>query len=135
MPARILIAEEKSVLAAVAQALEGYELLKATTLPEAERLMLEDGIDLFVIGIHLDDSQSMVLVKQIRNKKNHAKTPIVMIRLLPSANAEMLRFTLDYMKTVQGISAYLELENDPRSTQNIRAAVENCLPANLLAKA
>ncbi len=41
----------------------------------------------------------------------------------------MLRQTLDVMRTVQGISDYLELEGDPHAQNKIRTAVSMCLPA------
>jgi response regulator RpfG family c-di-GMP phosphodiesterase len=128
MPARILIAEEESVMGLIVQGLDGYELLQATAFSEAKRLVCEHGISLFIIGIHFDDSQAMALVKFIRTEKHHKETPIVIVRLLPSKNANMLRQTLDVMKTIQGISDYLELVNDPQASNKIRAAVDNCLP-------
>lgn len=121
------------MLPTVLEALAGYELLQATSLHEAERLVLESGIDLFVLGIHLDDSRCLPLIKFIRSNKHHSTTPIIVVRLLPSANPQILRHTLDAMKTIHGISDYLELEGDPQSASKIRERAEKCLPAQGLA--
>jgi DNA-binding response OmpR family regulator len=129
-PARIVVAEEPHTIPAVLEALQGYELLTASTLMEAERLLLEDGIDLFVIGIHFNDSHAMELIKLIRsNKNNHAKTPIVVARFAPSEHAKILRETIEVMKVVHAVSDYIEKDGQPETFgARLREAVERFLP-------
>jgi len=131
---KILIADDSAAIPMLANALAGYDLLTASKLLEAERLLLEDGIAIFVIGIHFDDSHAMELVNFIRNNPKHGQTPIVMVRLLAARNAKMLRNTLDAMKSTQGINEYLEFEASEMSSAGakIRAAVECCLPQELV---
>lgn len=121
---RILIAQEARSLGMVADALRGYELLTATTLQEAERLLLEDGIDLFVVGIHFDDSRGVELIKVIRKDSRHAKNPIVVARLIPSDHAQILRQTMDVMCAMQVVNAYIEEDGQPGVEHRLREAVD-----------
>lgn len=133
-PARILLAEEAAILPTVTSALVGYELLATVSLRQAERLILEDGIDLFVVGIHFDDSRAMELIKKVRLDRKHGNTPIIIHRLSPSEHAELLKQTLDVMRTMNIISDYLEVEGDPDAKSKIRKAVEQYLPTKKLAR-
>lgn len=129
---RILIAQEKNCIDVLLDALAGYELITATHLQEAERLLIENGIDMFVIGIHFDDSRAMELVKFIRDDEKHKKTPIVMVRFWPSEHAQILRQTIEVMKTVRAVSAYIEADADTGNRpfmERVREAVERHLPA------
>ena len=111
-------------------ALVGYELLKATMLQEAERLAIENGIDLFVVGIHFDDSRAMELVKFIRDDGKHKRTPIIVVRYWPSQHEAILRQTIEVMITVGAVSAYIEAdsENDASFAERVREAVERKIP-------
>ncbi len=104
------------------EALAGYDVAKATTLPAAERLAKTTEFDLFVIGIHLDDSQALTLIKFIR-ENGHQVTPIIIVRLLPSEIEKTLRSTIEAMKPIYKIAAYLELERDKNAAKAIRAVV------------
>jgi PleD family two-component response regulator len=126
--ARILIAEAMAEMPKISSALSAHELLETTTLQQAVRLVIEDGIELFVIGVHFDDSRAVELVKLIRADKNHQDTPVLMVRLAPSKMADFIRQTLETMKAMQVISDYLELENDAFADSKLRDAVSACLP-------
>lgn len=125
-PERILVAEHSSVMSKLTEALDGYDVAKATTLTAAERLVKANSFELFVIGIHLDDSQALTLIKSIR-ENGHQTTPIIIVRLLPSEMEKTLRSTIEVMKPIYKISAYLELERDPNAAKGIRAAAEKAL--------
>ncbi len=110
-------------------ALAGHELLETTTLQQSERLVIEDIIDLFVIGIHFDDSRTMELVKLIRLDPKHKETPILITRLTPSSMAEFIQQTMETMKSLRVVTDYLELEDDPMADVKIRDTVSRLLPA------
>jgi response regulator RpfG family c-di-GMP phosphodiesterase len=121
---RILIAEEDPMMPLVVAALQGYELIEAYTFEQAVRMILEDGIDVVVIGIHFDDSRAMELITYIRTNKEHHKIPIVVHRLCHSEYAGLLRTSLLAMKSLRFVNEYLELENDPHAKSRIREVVE-----------
>jgi hypothetical protein len=126
-PAKILVADEMDCLRKVRKALTGYEALETPYLAEAKRLIIEDGIELFLIGIHFDESQAVELIKFIRRDKKHANTPILVQRMLPSQNAEILRQTLDVMCSLQIVNEYVELDEDENADLTLRASVERQL--------
>jgi CheY-like chemotaxis protein len=131
--ARILVAERSEKLLTVSAALAGYELLKVATLQQAQNLVLEEGIDLFLIGIHFDDSQAMELIRLIRSAPKHKSTPIVVMCLTASGMGSVLRQTMDVMKAIHTINDYLELESEPKAAQRIRLTVDGfLLPAKLV---
>jgi hypothetical protein len=108
-------------------ALAEYEIYDATTLEQAERLVVEDGISLFVVGIHFDDSRAGELIKFIRKDAKHKTTPILVLRTAASQVADYLRSTMDVMKSVQTISEYLELELEENPGPIIKEAAARCL--------
>lgn len=111
-------------------ALAGYDLYTATSLQQAQRLIWEDGIDIFVIGIHFDESRAMELVKLIREEPKHRKTPIIVVRFWPSDNAKILRQTIEVMKSVRAVSDYIEADSEERPfVERVREAVEKHLPS------
>lgn len=127
--ARILVAQERSCIHVLEDALAGYELLLTTKLQEAERLLIENGIDLIVVGIHFDDSRAMELVKTARDSSSHKKTPIIVVRYWPSEHAQILRQTMEIMKSVRAVSAYIEADAEERPfMERVREAVDHTLP-------
>jgi PleD family two-component response regulator len=126
---RILVAQEKSCIHVLEDALAGYDVVPTTTLQEAERMLIENGIDLIVIGIHFDDSRAMELVKYVRDSSSHKKTPIIVVRYWPSDHAKILRQTMDIMKSVHAISAYIEADADEKPfIERVRSTVDQTLP-------
>jgi hypothetical protein len=69
----------------------------------------------------------MELVKLIRLDPKHKQTPILVVRLTPSAMADFIRQTMDTMKSLRVISDYLELEDDPIADVKIRDAAAEYL--------
>lgn len=123
-PARILIAEEDSMMPLVAEALGGYELIEVYTYEQAVRMILEDGIDFVVIGVHFDDSRAIELITFIRTNKSHHTIPIIVQRLSHTEFAGLLRTSLAAMKSLRLINDYLELDYDRDAKAKIREAVE-----------
>lgn len=121
--ANILLAQEANIITATAAALYGFEVIAATTIRQAQRLIQENSLDLFVIGIHFDDSNALELVKYIRESTPHLQTPIIMIRVLPTRLANTLRRSVRAVKSLYAISAYLELEKSVDPSRELRAAV------------
>lgn len=126
---KLLLANRAELILVIKEALSKYELLETTTLRQAERLVIEDGIDCFVIGIHFDDSRALDLVKFIRSTASHKSTPIIVTRILPSLNAQMLKDNVTIWHSIYRISDYLELESDSEAGEKVRAAVAKCLEA------
>jgi hypothetical protein len=126
---RIVLAATELALPLLRAALTEHELLEAKTMQQAERFVLEDSIELFVIGVHFDDSRVMDLVTLIRLRPEHKKTPILVIRVTPSTMASFISQTMDAMKILQVISDYLELEGDPLAELKIKNTVVEYLPS------
>ncbi len=127
--ARILLAASAISKYLLRAALAEHELLETTTFGEAQRLVLEDGIDLFVICIFFDDSRAMELVTVIRTDPKHKQTPILVVRVTPSEMADFIRHTMNTMKTLHVISDYLELDGDPIADIKIGDAAKEYLPS------
>jgi response regulator RpfG family c-di-GMP phosphodiesterase len=128
--ARILIAEDQKALPYVTQALAGYDLLIASSIKEAERMTLEDGIDLFVLGIHFEDSRATELANIIRRSAVHANTPIILVRILPSTIAKFIRSSTNALKTSGIITDFLEFQKTDEIAPVLKKAVEIYLPAD-----
>ncbi|MBA4027129.1 MAG: hypothetical protein C0473_02705 [Cyanobacteria bacterium DS3.002] len=131
-PARILIAQEKTCIDVLVNALAGYDLITTSRLVEAERMVVEGGIDLFVVGVHFEDSRGLELVEFIRKDVAHA--PIIVVRYKSSEIADLLRQTIEAVRRVKAINAYVEADSnfgDGRSFgQRVREAVEQSLLEN-----
>ncbi|MBA3857199.1 MAG: hypothetical protein C0507_09860 [Cyanobacteria bacterium PR.3.49] len=125
--ARILIAQPVEAMAPTAMALKGYDLVPTTTLLQAKRMVIEDGIDIFVIGIHFDDSRSLEFVHEIRSCEKNAKTPIIMVRTMPSAIEHTLRKSVLAVKSLYDIAIYLECESEEKLEHELRVQVEKLL--------
>jgi len=128
-PARILIAEVETQMSKIRAALVGFELVEVTTLQQAERMVMEDGIDLVVVGIHFDDSRAIQLINIVRSDSKHVATPVIVVRLCRSNHPGVLRHTMGYL-LVNTISEYVEVDGDPELEEKIRAAVKKYLPAD-----
>lgn len=126
-----MIAQDAQALGMTQDALRGYDLVVVTEIRAAQRLVMEDGIDLFVIGIHFDDSRAVELVRFIRSDQRHKTTPIVFVRLLPTTLRDILGTTVLALIKMGTISQYLELENDPDFAVKIRDYVSSLLPLQL----
>lgn len=124
---RILIAQPKEAIALTTRALRGYDLVPTTTLMQAKRMVIEDGIDIFVIGIHFDDSRSLEFVHEIRSSEYHADTPVIMVRTMPSAIEHTLRKSVHAVKDLYNIALYLECEDEAKLEFELRAKVESLL--------
>ncbi len=104
-PARILVADESKVLARIRRALARYDLIETSTMQQVQRMIIEDEIDLFLVGAHFDDSRTMDFIKAVRIDERHKSTPIVVVRLSPSAHAAILRSTFETMIALHKSSA------------------------------
>jgi DNA-binding NtrC family response regulator len=120
---RILVAHELNRSEVIISALMGYELVLVSDITAAEYQVMEDGIDMFIVGIHFDDSRAIELVNFIRLNKKHKTTPVIMVRLLSSAIADFLRSTTETFIKIGSISHYLELVDEPEPGKVILDAV------------
>jgi len=120
---KILLAQEATIIADIAQSLSCYDVIPVTTLLQAKRMILEDGIDIFVIGIHFDDSSALELVRYIRESQKHCQTPVLVIRVLPSQFAKTLKLSVEAVKKPYDIADYLELEGHADPGWKLREAV------------
>lgn len=127
-PKRVLLAHEPDQVRFFLDALDGLEVVPALRLQEAERLIVENGISLFVVGIHFDDSRAMQLITSIRTDENHKDTPILVVRLSPSEHEEMLRMSLDTLVKLNIVSEYIEMDKLGKTQRNLlRKVVDKLL--------
>ncbi|MDR3616388.1 MAG: hypothetical protein P4L53_22700 [Candidatus Obscuribacterales bacterium] len=127
-PVKILIAQDPRALAKTEKAFTGYDILTALDIKAADYWLLRHEIDAFIIGAHFDDSRGVQLVSIIRNNFEHRNKPIIMVRLLPSDNAQMIRTTFGALIDSGAVNAFLEFdENDPETSKKIREAVDQQL--------
>jgi response regulator of citrate/malate metabolism len=127
MSVRILIAEEASVLKTVSDGLSDFDLLTTTKFSEAKEMIAGDGIGLFIIGVHFDESNATNLIGHIRRDKKHADVPILVVRLLGSKHEKTLRTTISSLVKVGTINQYLEVLERADAPTKIRRAVEQLL--------
>jgi response regulator RpfG family c-di-GMP phosphodiesterase len=125
--AKLLLAMNRPYLPLVEAALADYEILPATTLSQAEKLIFQDGIDMCIISVHFDDSRAVDLIRLIRESKNHRHTPICILRLMSTQNAAYLKHTMITMQLTQEVGEYLELNDDPEFAEKIKSAVQRQL--------
>ncbi|MDR3617356.1 MAG: hypothetical protein P4L53_27615 [Candidatus Obscuribacterales bacterium] len=128
--AKILIAEDPRALPYVTQALAGYDLRIASSLKEAERMTLADGIDLFVLGIHFEDSRATEFANIIRRSEAHAKTPIILVRILPSTIEKFIRSSTNGLKASGIITDFLEFQNNDEIAPGLKKLAEAYVPAD-----
>jgi response regulator RpfG family c-di-GMP phosphodiesterase len=133
--AKILIAEDQRALPYVRQALAGYELLLVPSLQDAERMTLEGGIDLFILGIHFDDSRATELANAIRRSAAHATTPIILVRILPSTIEKFIRSSTNALKASGIITDFLEFQKNDEIASKLKQSVEAHLPADKIVAA
>ncbi len=129
-PKRVLLAHDPEKIGFLVDALAGLEVMQASTAQEAERLIVEDGIDLFILGIHFDDSRALQVITTIRLDEKHKKTPILVVRLSPSEHTEMLRMTLDTLIKLHVITDFIEFEKHGKNQKHLfRKLVDKLLAA------
>ncbi len=127
---RVLLAHDPEKIGFLVEALRGMEVMQAGTAQEAERLIVEDGIDLFILGIHFDDSRALQVITTIRLNEKHKKTPILVVRLSPSEHTEMLRMTLDTLIKLNVITDFIEFEKHGKNQKHLfRKLVDKLLAA------
>lgn len=125
-----MIAHEPGRSQVIIGALTGYDLVVVSTLDAAVSLIKEDGIKLFVIGVHFDESRAIELVNEIRKDRKHKSTPIVLLRQSSIRITSLLRTTIDSLKKVGTVSEYLEVENNPEPGKAIRDSISRLLRGN-----
>ena len=123
----ILVAQEASGHELIRSALLGLNLLTVTDTRDAVQHIEESDIDLFVIGIHFDESRAIELIDTIRTNRKHADSPIVVIRLLPTPFVESLRSAAAVLIKTGSIDAYVELEGKGNAAELLRDAVDEQL--------
>jgi hypothetical protein len=122
MTTRILLAQEDMFTPVMAE-LDNYDLLKVTTLKSAQRLIIEDGINLVIIDMAFDHGAVMDLVSFIRENHEHSKIPIIITRSQPVNEAAFVRSLMNTLCSVGIVNEYLELDNPERAIVHIKTAV------------
>jgi CheY-like chemotaxis protein len=127
---KILIFVGPEVTHLVTESLNGYDLILAHKFDDAAELILNAGVDLFVIDILFDESQGMELIKLIRKDPQHRNSSIVVTQLVSSHHSEMLRSVVSALTNSQTISCYFEGElTDLNIGAVFRKTVERYLPS------
>lgn len=126
---RILIAAHPRAVASFVRWLDpDYDVLAVTGLQQAQVLLAsESDIGLFLIGAHFDDSQALELINAIRLLKQYEKTPLIVVRTMPSDYADMLKQTFTVMKTVKGITEYLDFDSETEAGEAVVDAINRAL--------
>jgi hypothetical protein len=130
--ARILIAQTPETAPITQFALVGYELVTVYDLKAAKYQVMENGIDLFVVGIHFDESRATDLIAFIREDEKHKRTPVLVVRLLASTQAYVLTIKMNALIRIEAVQQYLEIAGSPNASKKIRAAVDALLPVEKL---
>jgi two-component system chemotaxis response regulator CheY len=80
---KILITEDssatRSFLAATIEAMEGYEIVEASSGFEALRLLPREQIDLIITDINMPDINGLELISYVRNNPNYCSIPLFII--------------------------------------------------------
>jgi DNA-binding response OmpR family regulator len=112
---KILLADEAEPLNALAQVLAEYNPSTCTNLQEGLKLLAEQIFDLFIIGVHFDESNAMQFVNEIRSRPSSQTTPIIIVRALPTNLSESIKQVMLSVKRAGLISEYLELTDDSQA--------------------
>lgn len=80
---KILITEDssatRSFLAATIEAMEGYEVIEATSGFDALRLLPREQVDLIITDINMPDINGLELISYVRNNPNYCSIPLFII--------------------------------------------------------
>ncbi|CAN5227115.1 hypothetical protein BH11CYA1_BH11CYA1_29590 [soil metagenome] len=120
---RLLLAVNLPYLPIIQHALSDYDLCGATTILQAQRLLIEDGFDMCIISIHFDDSRAVELINFMSESKEHKNTPIIVLRLHASEHTALLKSTVDALKKTVNVCEYLEASKETELTTRLRQAV------------
>jgi len=107
--------------------LSGYQFIEARSLHHAEKLVVAENFDLFLLDVHFDDSKATELVNIIRRNEAYAETPIVIVRIAPSEFLRQVRETMVLLRRLERINGYLEVFDDESSQTKLR----NCIAIHL----
>jgi PleD family two-component response regulator len=125
---RILVADDPKSLLLIADALSEHDVVKVTTIREAERMIVEDGIDLFIIGTNFDDARSIELIKFIRSNEVHCDTPIIVLQIPNTAHGAIVKKVFEIMpRSTLDITEYVDLVGNPDASAKIREIVYSCM--------
>jgi hypothetical protein len=130
-PARLLLADIQTGQILLRSALVGYECFSAGTFAEGMRLMKEDGFDMVICGVHFDDSRMLEFFQEIRKQPDHAKTKLIAFRAGGTELRTVLRDSINIVRNVLHLSAYIEWEDHSSSTSpvdSLRCAIEEFIP-------
>ncbi|MGA7827817.1 MAG: response regulator [Geobacteraceae bacterium] len=80
---KILITEDssatRSFLAATIEAMDGYEVVEATSGFDALRLLPREHVDLIITDINMPDINGLELISYVRNNPNYCSIPLFII--------------------------------------------------------
>lgn len=133
---KILIAAHPRALASFVRWLDpSYDVLAVTGLQQAQALLAaESDIGLFLIGAHFDDSQALELINAIRSMERHQTTPLIVVRTMASDYAQLLKQTFTAMKTVKGITEYLDFDTEREAGPSVIEAISRALQIKTMEK-
>jgi len=80
---KILIIEDsptmRSLLVSTIEALEGYEIVEASSGFEALRLLPRERVDLIITDINMPDINGLELISYVKNNPNYRNIPLFII--------------------------------------------------------
>lgn len=124
---KILIAQSPISMARTVNAVSCYQIETVSEFGEACQIANEKKFDLFLIGVHFDESRGIDFVNVIRTISKHQGIPIILIRFVPTLVGESLKLIADALVKVGAISQYLEVEGEANAENLVREAVANQL--------
>ena len=87
---QILIIEDDAQLFSVYSEVlkqEGFSILKAQTATLAKQLIKSKPVDLVILNLLLPDQPGLEFLKELRNNPKFAKTPVIVLTVLPEEAA------------------------------------------------
>ena len=101
------------------------ELVFASTIVEAEELLVDQSFDLISVGVLFDESQMFNLLDII--KKLHSTTPIVCVRSVVTPIISRSSKKLHIACTALGACSFVDITKDAIHGNELQAAVKKCL--------
>lgn len=106
-------------------------MVQASSLRQAHRLLIEDGIDLIIATIDFDDSKAIELLRSLRHKGHHKNTPFILYRDAPCILTKEVRAMFSALQKFYSPAVYIEVDDPEGDEEALKQAVYKCLASQL----
>lgn len=128
---RILLAVAKDSVERMLRVLEGYEVIVALQLPEAERLLDESDFRVVIVGAHFDESRMFDLLQAVRDHPRCARVLIVGVLVLKGKIMRRTMLpTLEHAARELGAHAFINvagLPDDAAGNAQVRNIIDELI--------